>query len=283
MAVRRIMPSVYRGRNRYRTFLKAGRIITEKISRLEGVIGILGTGSIGRRYGDEFSDLDLTVYAHEVAVKRLEALVSVGWTEYKGVSFDIPVLSYEKASRAGVPSKVWTQVERWHQQNSQILFDTDDRIKRLLERKLIYPDRERRKLLELYHREVHEHLVFFPELWAERGQLYNVIDTLFRAVQNIVLWIYAKNGVFEPYVQKWPFYHLETRNVPEHIYLNTLTEVYTGRIQSIHPALRIRKKLVGVCRQIGLQWGVYSHTEAHQRAVRNWSRVSEKTRNLLSW
>ncbi len=277
------MPSAYRGRNRYRTFLKAGRIIAGRISKQKGVVGVLGTGSIGRRFGDRFSDLDLTVYARDREVRRLSEIISVGWTEYKGMAFDIPVLSYDKALRARVPSAFWTQIERWHQQNSQILFDTDGRVCRMLKQKLVYPERERKRLLKHYHQDIHEHLVFFPELWIERGRLYNVIDTLTHAVRNIVLWIYAKNGVFEPYMQKWPFYHLETGAVPEHIHLNVLTEIYTARIESVDAALAMRDKLLALCRQIGIQWEVYSFDEAHQRCVRNWSRVSAETERLLSW
>lgn len=277
------MSGPYRGKNRYPTFLKAGRTIAGKISELEGVIGILGTGSIGRRFGDEFSDLDLTVYAHSSAVRRLDRLVGIGWTGYKGVSFDILVVSYERALKAGVPSAFWSQIERWHQENSQILFDTDDRIKRLLRQKLVYPDRERTKLLKRYHENVHEHLVFFPELWAERGCLYNVIDALTRGVTFIVLWIYAKNRVFEPYMEKWPFYHLETKNVPEHVHLEVLTEIYTKSVRTVAGAMRIRRKLLQLCDQIGLQWEVYGCAEAHERCERNWSTVSEETKRLLSW
>ncbi|MDH4157294.1 MAG: hypothetical protein OEW00_08475 [candidate division Zixibacteria bacterium] len=277
------MAGPYRGKNRYPTFLKAGKTIAAKVSRLQGVVGILGTGSIGRRFGDEFSDLDLTVYAHSDAVKRLGRLVGVGWTGYKGVSYDIPVVSYEKALKAGVPSAFWSQIERWHQENSQILFDTDNRVKRLLQQKLVYADREQKKLMRRYHEAVHEHLVFFPELWAKRGHLYNVIDALTRGVTFIVLWIYAKNRVFEPYMEKWPFYHLEMKNVPEYVHLEALTEIYTRPLRTVAGAMRIRRKLLDLCDQIGLQWEVYSCAEAHQRCEQNWGKVSEETKRLLSW
>ena len=277
------MAEAYRGENRYPTFLKAGKTIAAKISRLDGVVGILGTGSIGRRFGDEFSDLDLTVYAHTGAVKRLDRLVGVGWTGYKGVSFDILVVSYEKALKAGVPSAFWSQIERWHQENSQILFDTGGRIQQLLQEKLVYPTGEQRRLLERYSLSVQEHVVFFPELWAERGRLYNVIDALTRGVTFILLWIYARNRVFEPYMEKWPFYHLEMKNVPEHVHLPVLTEIYTKSVRTVGGAMRIRRKLLDLCDKIGLHWEVYSCAEAHERCEKNWSTVPEETKRLLSW
>ena len=53
----------YKGKNRYKEFLSAAKIISKKISKIEGVVGILATGGIGRGYCDDYSDLDLIVYA----------------------------------------------------------------------------------------------------------------------------------------------------------------------------------------------------------------------------
>ncbi|UCG61477.1 MAG: DUF4037 domain-containing protein [Candidatus Zixiibacteriota bacterium] len=276
------MPT-YRGKNSYRTFLKAGRSIAGKIARLDGVIGILGTGSIGRRFGDRFSDLDLVVYAHSDSIKRLRRLVSVGWTGYKGMEFDIPVESFERALAARVPSRFWTQVRRWDHQISQILHDTNGQIKKLLRDKLVYPEREQKELLERYRGEIQEHLVFLPELWASRGRPYNVNHALMRAVEKIVLWIYARNKLFEPYTAKWLFYHLEVKAVPEHVHLGALTEVFTQPTRSISGALRLRRKLLRLCDRVGLKWEINSYSEAHRRAIENWARVSEETRKLLKW
>jgi hypothetical protein len=273
----------YQGKNRYRTHLRAGRIIAGRIAKLDGVVGILGTGSIGRRFADEHSDLDLIVYAHSAHVRRLRRLVSVGWTSYKGMEFDIPVVSYETALKAPVPSNFWSQVVRWDKQNSQTLYDTRSRIERLLKAKLIYPEGEQRRLMARYRLEVQEHLVFFPEVWSARGQLYNVVDALMRSVQSIVLWIYARDRVFEPYTSKWLFYHLETKAVPEHIHLEALTEVYTASIRTTADAMRLRKRLLSVCDSVGLRWDVCSIDEAHRQAIANWDRVSQETKRLLSW
>lgn len=277
------MSGVYRGANRYRTFLKAGRTITRKISKLNGVVGILGTGSIGRRFGDRFSDLDLTVYAEDAALRDLRRLVSIGWISYKNMPYDILVESYDKASRAGVPSKYWTQVQRWHHQNSQILFDPEKRVEQLLRQKLVYPERERTGLLKRYQLEVQEHLVFFPEMWAERGELYNVIETLTQAVRYMLLWICARNAVFEPFMEKWPFYHLETKAVPEHVHLSTLTRIYTDRNRTLTAVMKCRQELLSLCEQIGLRWEVNSTVEALERCRRSWSRISDETKRLLAW
>lgn len=277
------MPSPYKGPNRYRTFLKAGKIIAKKISALDGVVGILGTGSIGRKFGDKYSDLDLLVYAHSRAFNRLERLISIGFISYKGIEYDIPVISYEKALKAKSPSDFWNQLRRWDQQNSQILYDSDNRLKKLLKEKLVYPDWEQKKLLKKYQQRVDELLVYFPEMWARRGKLYNVIDALTQAVHSIVLWIYAKNKVFEPYATKWPFFHLENGNVPEAKYLESLVEIYTTTIKSHAAAMRIRKKLLKVCEQIGLEFEHDGFADVHPITKENWKKVPEESKKILKW
>jgi len=277
------MKAPYRGRNRYRTFLKAGEVISRNISRMDGVVGIVGGGAIGRQFGDRFSDLDLTVYAHSDHVKSLDKVVSIGWIEYKGVDFDIVVASYEKALGAKSPSKYWTQLRRWDQQNTQIMYDTGDRVKDLLKSKLVYPDSEQKKLLRKYHQETHEYIVFFPEMWAERGWLYNIVDSLMKGVQTIVLWIYARNKAFEPFMPKWPFFHFENNSIPESKYLKRLTRVYTDPIKTIRAAMRIREDLLELCGDIGMRWEVYSTEQAQERCRKNWRKVSEDTRKALTW
>jgi hypothetical protein len=213
----------------------------------------------------------------------MRQLVSIGWIGHKGLDFDIVVESYEKALNAKSPSGYWNQLRRWDQQNSQILQDTGHRIEKLLQEKLVYPEVEQKKLMKKYKNEVHEYLVFFPEMWAERGQLYNIVDALVRSVQSMILWIYARNKAFEPYIPKWLFYHLESRAVPEYIYLGTLTEVFTHPPRSITNALRIRKRLLRLCKQIGLEFEVYNLSEAQIKTRENWKKISRETRELLSW
>jgi predicted nucleotidyltransferase len=277
------MPSPYKGPNRYRTFLKAGKIISKKIAALDGVVGILGTGSIGRKFGDKYSDLDLLVYAHSKAVKRLDKLISIGFISYKGLEYDIEMITYEEALKAKSPSDFWNQLRRWDQQNSQILYDSNNRIKNLLAEKLVYPDWEQKKLLRKYQYQVDELLVYFPEMWANRGQLYNIIDSLTQAVHSIVLWIYAKNKAFEPYLPKWPFFHLENGTVPEAKYLDSLVEIYTRPIRSQATAMHVRKKLLKVCNQIGMKFEFNGFTDVHQRTKANWKKIPEKSKEILKW
>jgi predicted GH43/DUF377 family glycosyl hydrolase len=68
----------YKGKNRYKEFLAAAKIISKKTSKIEGVVGILATGGIGRVYCDDYSDLDLIVYVDDKKVKEIEKYILVG-------------------------------------------------------------------------------------------------------------------------------------------------------------------------------------------------------------
>jgi len=56
---------IYKNENRYSEFLSVAKSISKKISKIEGVVGILATGGIARGYCDDYSDLDLIVYADD--------------------------------------------------------------------------------------------------------------------------------------------------------------------------------------------------------------------------
>jgi hypothetical protein len=263
--------------------VKAGKIISAKIAEKDGVVGILGSGAVGRGFGDSSSDLDLLVYAEKKHVPELTKLISIGWIGYRGVDYDFEVIDYEKAMNARVPSKTWTQIKRWDHQNAQILYDSVGRMKKLLAEKVIYPDSERKRLMKKYKMLVHEHLVFFPEMWANRGRLYNVVDTLYRGVEYLILWIYAKNRLFEPYVDKWLFYHLENKALPEHKHLKKLTGIYTISGRGLKQVMQIREKLLNICLEVGLTFEVYSFGEARERTKRNWRKLSDRSKKFLSW
>lgn len=273
----------YRSKNRYQEFLRAAKIIAKKISKIKGVIGILATGGIGRGHCDVYSDLDLIIYADEKKVKDLSKYIAVGHLNYKGIEFDTPVESYQKALKNESPSRYWSQVKRWDRQNSIILFDTRNRIKNLLKAKLVFPDWEQKKLLSTYRNKIEESLKWNFELWEKRGQLINLADSLIRATENIIRWIYAKNKKFQPYHPKWLFYYLENNLVPESKYLNIIKRPYLESIKTIKQAKRIRNELLKLCGRLKIELEDQDIEKIFEVHKRNWQKASGKTKYYLSW
>ncbi|MFH1372381.1 MAG: DUF4037 domain-containing protein [bacterium] len=275
--------SIYRGKNRYREFLSAANIIATKIGQIKEVVGILATGGIGRGFCDYYSDLDLIVYADDAHVRRIDQYIAVGYLRYKGIELDTPVESYQKALAARSPSRLWSQVVRWDRQNSRLLHDTDNRIADLLTEKLVFPDSEQRRLLARYRKEVDEQLSYNFQMRVKRGRRHHMAACLIRAIQHIILWIYAKNKQFQPYLPKWLFYHLDHQSVPEARYLDRLKNAYTNPATTVTQAKNVHADLMRLCHQIGLKHHLSDIEMLFKQHERNWGKANERTRHYLSW
>jgi len=273
----------YKGKNRYNEFLSAAKIISEKVSKIEGVVGILATGGIGRGYCDDYSDLDLIVYVDDKRVKEIEKYIAVGSLIYKDIMLDTPVESYQKVLKYKSPSKYWSQVMRWDRENSQILFDTEHKIENLLKEKLVFPDWEQKELLKKCSDGVENYLKYNFEMWEKRGNLTNLADSLIKATEYIILWIYAKNKKFQPYLAKWLFYHLENNFVPEAKYSDIIKKVYLNPVKTAVQTKRIRTELIELSKNIGIEFNYKNLKDIFKQDGKNWEKASEKTKHYLSW
>lgn len=273
----------YKSKNRYKEFLAAAKIISEKISKIDGVIGILATGCLGRGHCDDFSDLDLIVYADDKKAKEIEKYIAVGFLRYKEIDFDTPVVSYQKALSEKSPSRYWSQVLRWDRENSQILFDKDKKIARLLKEKLVFPDAEQKRILSYHGQLVDDLLNYDFRLWEKRGGVINMSHCLVQAAEHMILWIYAKNKKFRPYTAKWLFYHLENNSVPEAKYFSIIKKAYLNPIKTLKQAKRVRDSLVKLSKEIGIKFYFEDLEAFFEKSRENWKKAKPKTKYYLSW
>ncbi len=273
----------YRGRNRYNEFLSAAKTISEKISKIFGVVGILATGGIGRGFCDDYSDLDLIVYVDDKRKKKIEKYIAVGYLRYKEIELDTPIVSYQKAKKHKSPSEYWSQTMRWDRENSQILFEVDNKIKSMLKEKLVFPDWEQKKLLRKYRQGVEEHLKYDFEMWKKRGDLINLSDSLIRAAEHLILWIYAKNKKFQPYIPKWLFYYLENNLIPESKFFNVIKKPYLNPLKTIKQAKKVRNELLELSEKIGVEFDYKKVKDVFTQNRINWEKAQEKTKYYLSW
>lgn len=172
---------------------------------------------------------------------------------------------------------------RWDRANSQILFDTENKIKNLLKEKLIFPDWEQKKLLEKHREAVQDYLKAHFERWEKRGDLVNLAHSLIRATEHVVLWIYAKRKRFQPYLPKWLFYYLENELVPESKYFNIIKKPYLSSLKTKDDARKIRDELLGLCQKIGLQFDYDKVEDVFVQGRDAWKKASERTKYYLIW
>jgi hypothetical protein len=273
----------YKSANRYRKFLAASKRIAGKIATIDGVVGILATGGVGRGHCDDLSDLDLIVYADDAVVKDLNSYIAVGGLRFKGMELDTPVASYQKALKHKSPSRYWSQIMRWDRENSQILFDTDRRIENLLKAKLVFPDWEQKKLLKKHAHGVTDDLIYNFELWTKRGTPLNLSHILTQGAEHLILWIYARNKRFQPYLPKWLFYHLENGFVPESKYLSTIKLPFVSPATTVRDARKMRARLVDLAGKLGVDFEFRTVAQVHAEEENNWEKASDRTKSYLSW
>jgi hypothetical protein len=273
----------YKSKNRYKEFLHAAKSIAKKISQIDGVIGILATGCLGRGHCDDFSDLDLIVYADDKKVKEIKKYIAVGFLRYKEIELDTPVVSYQKVLNQKSPSRYWSQVVRWDRENSQILFEKNKKISNLLKKKLVFPDAEQKRIL-VYHGQLVDDLLNYDfRLWEKRGGVINMSHCLVKATEHIVLWLYAKNKKFRPYTTKWLFYYLENNLIPEAKHFPVIKKTYLNPIKTIKQAKRIRDDLVKLSKEIGIKFYYEDLKAVFEKSRENWKKAKDKTKYYLSF
>ena len=67
----------YKSKNLNRRYLRAARIIAGKIARIDGVVGIVATGGLGRGCSDDYSYPDPTAYAAQEKVKATDLYITI--------------------------------------------------------------------------------------------------------------------------------------------------------------------------------------------------------------
>jgi tetratricopeptide (TPR) repeat protein len=263
--------------------VRVAKVIAGKIASIDGVVGIVATGGIGRGHSDKFSDLDLIVYVDEKKYREIDRYIAIGQLHYKGIDYDTPVESYQKALRRKSPSAYWSQAMRWTMENSRILYDTKGRIASLLKEKVVFPEKERRNLMRDNRHWADEILNYMYPTWEARGEVYHLAHILRQAAENVILWIYARHGKFQPYLRKWLFYYLENNMVPEAKYFNAVKKAFIEPIATRRQAEKIRAGLFKLCHQVGMDIVPITWHEVLETNSRNWDRASEKTKFYLSW
>ncbi|MEE9443002.1 MAG: hypothetical protein V3V99_10095 [candidate division Zixibacteria bacterium] len=274
---------MYKSKNIHSHFRRVGRIVCDKISGIDGVVGIIATGGIARKFSDDFSDLDFFVYADKSKARQIASYIAVGQLCYKDIHFDIPVLSYQRAMRHKVPSNYWSQVIRWTLKYGEIWYDPDGKVKSLLDKKLIFPESEQKLLLNRYHHRVDEILNYIYSTWEARGYIWNLAHLLRRAAENMILWVYVKNELFQPYVTKWLYFYFENNLIPEAKYFSNIRHAFTTPVENQKQAAQLRERLFRLCDKFEMNIKKENLNDVIAKNIQNWEKASDKTKEFLSF
>lgn len=87
-----------KSRNLNRRFGRPARIVSEKIPGVEGVVGMVAAGGIGRGHSDKFSSLDRIVSADESVARDTREYIAVVRLHDKEIRYDIPMESSRRGT-----------------------------------------------------------------------------------------------------------------------------------------------------------------------------------------
>ncbi|KAB1189983.1 DUF4037 domain-containing protein [Haloferax sp. MBLA0076] len=165
---------------------------------LPGVVGVTLNGGLARGYGDDLSEIDVTLYLtddHHDAWMAGRAPIATGITVVDGHLYDIAIERIE-----AFESGDWSETERWDRSYAEVLFDPDERLADAFEQHLGSPpglDRAEGLLFDCWW-----HFELTAGCWIHRGDAVQAHYVLDAAVEPLIKALFAVNDAYLPH-DKW--------------------------------------------------------------------------------
>ena len=236
----------FKGENQIKWFKKIAEDVIRQIPRHKEVTGIVLTGGLVRGFTDRYSDIDITVFLHGKNESLRKKIIKISSAEQKrfGVDIDLEVHSLEQFRR-----RRWSETDKWDFSQTEIVFDPDEQIRRLLANKtrvsnsfwkdriIIYGE-----YLKWYCCPLTQDVGTVVDSWIERGDLLSVQYCLSYALDLMIGIIFALNKQFLPPL-KWRIYYSYRLEWLPTNYRKLVKEALTVRSPSIRDVNRRMKAL----------------------------------------
>jgi predicted nucleotidyltransferase len=217
-----------KGENQTRLFRATAKRLVSRIATLESVVGIVFLGGVVRGFTDKSSDLDITVFLSEKDERLRMQIYNLGSEEKKRSAVDIDL---EVHFLPEFKKWKWNETDRWDFSHAKIVFDPEEKIKKIFEAKLNIPMEFWIKriatcgeYLKWYCCPAKEGISTIAEAWIARGDLPSSHYSLNYAIELLLNVIFALNEEFLP-PPKWRiFYSYKLKWLPEN-YEELLKEV----------------------------------------------------------
>jgi predicted nucleotidyltransferase len=172
----------------------------------DNIVGLLLQGSFAKGTATKFSDVDLAFLCRDK--KQTERLMKEAHHLYDFGDFFIEPRFYniQELEKAPLSERyffqdkyTWSQSERFSKQYAKILYDPENRIKKLLKKKLVIPKREKDLLIDDLTYLINLGLAYkLPRIM--KNERYLEAHFLMNSIaKNIVEYLHISNNRFIPY------------------------------------------------------------------------------------
>ena len=185
--------------NRWEKSFSAAKTLSSALVCMPGVVGILAVGGLARKEMDDFADTDINIFVEEAEYLNWlgQKYCPVDDQTLNGVWIDLKVFNYQ--SEMILP---WSIERRQERSRALILFDKNNKIKKLLQIKNRWHHGEKDQLIrKLVHR-TNWYIQEVAYVSLKRKDLMQAHYCLNQALDWILDYCYVSKGAFVPF-GKW--------------------------------------------------------------------------------
>ena len=161
------------------------------------MIGIVLLGGIARGYADKYSDIDIIVFTErnvDLGIPReSEISVKVPEEDYKKYGINVVTIDYEIIEYNKASEEKWDLEKRWAYSFGKVIYDPEGKIKKLLGKKIIFPDDECFTAMIEGIVQCEYFAENVPRKWIYRGDLVSAHFAVFLSILELLKGLFALN------------------------------------------------------------------------------------------
>lgn len=171
------------------------------LQALPGVVGITLNGGLSRGYGDQLSEIDVTLYLTSATFAQWQTEQSPfaqGITKLDGQLYDLKVVDFTTEQ-----SKPWASDTLWDASYAEILYDPEQQLTTLFAERLAHrptPDDAQGHMMSCWW-----YFQLAGDIWIHRGDVLQGHHLFNQAVVALLKALFIANGEWVPH-EKWLFH-----------------------------------------------------------------------------
>ena len=235
-------------KDRNKEYSEIAKKYSKKISEYDGVIGVTIGGGIGRGHSDEFSDIDIFIFLDSKTYRKwkMKSPIPEGDHHYEDYWIETEFFDYEEEKE-----RVWGIEERWERKHHIILFDKNSKIKNLYKKKLIFGEKEKKKIYEHLSDKTGWYIAELPNVWIKRGNIPQAHYVMNTGIDWIIEYIFLQNNYFTPWA-KWKLYYAFLMDKLPKDFRKNILEAMKIKDYTKKDVLRRQKILIKILKQLDL-------------------------------